>query len=210
MRALLSTFLLLFIFVSSINTSTAQNDSDTSTSNEETNELAFQKGDLMLNAGFSFGLIGYGYGYYGSRSFSVPITANVGYGVSDEISVGAYAGYYGVSYGPSGSRYRLTNYSFGVQGTFHATPILNEALELDIDEKKFDYYAKLILGFETFRWTYNGKTFDDDFFRSNTDSRAVFGPVLGVRYMFKPNIGFYVEGGRGAYGWLTLGASFKL
>lgn len=168
----------------------------------------YQKGDLMLNAGISFGLIGYGYGFYGSRSFSVPITANVAYGITEEVSVGGYLGYYGVGYGPSGNRYQLTNYSFGVQGTFHATPFLNEVLDLDADEKKIDYYGKLLVGFETFSWKYNGRSFDDRY--DTQSSRAIFGPVIGVRYMFKPNIGAYIEGGRGAYGLLTIGASFKL
>lgn len=202
--------LLTFFFLGTTQALLAQDENNSSSVVKETsNSAAFEKGDLTLNAGFSFGLIGYGFGYYGSRSFSVPITANVNYGISDEFSVGGYIGYYGVSYGPSDSRYRLTNFSFGAQGTFHATPFMNEALDFDLDETKIDYYARLILGFETFRWTYNGKTFNDEYY-SDTDGRVIFGPVIGVRYMFKPNIGVYAEGGRGAYGWLTLGASFKL
>ena len=209
MKSSLTIFLSFFLLMSSIEPIVAQTENKAAQANEEAASPVFQKGDLMLNAGFSFGLIGYGYGYLGSRSFSIPITANMGYGITDEISIGGYVGYYGASYGPSNSRYRLSNFSFGVQGTFHATPLLNEALDLGIDETKFDYYARLILGYETYSWKYNGTFFSEEL-RSDNDGRVVFGPVLGVRYLFKPTIGVYIEGGRGAYGWLTMGASFKL
>ena len=168
----------------------------------------FEKGDISLNMGMSFGLIGYNYGY-GNRSFPVPLTANVEYGINEYIGVGGYAGYLGVSYGSTGDRYTFRNYSFGVQGIFHGTEIMNEVLGLNVDETKVDYYAKLLLGFETYKWKYDGNaiyglnTFSDG-------SSAVFGPALGIRYLFKPNFGIYAEGGRGAFGWLTLGASIKL
>jgi len=172
-------------------------------------KLAYEKGDFVINAGISFGLIGYGYGYYGSRSFSVPLTATVDYGATDEFSFGGFIGYYGTSYGPKGNRYGFRNFSFGAQGTFHATAIMNEAFDMDIDEKKVDYYVRLMLGYETFSWTYNGKSYSDFYYDNQTSGRLVFAPVLGVRYMFNPNLGVYVEGGRGTYGYLTLGLSVK-
>src|SRR5690554_2260799 len=149
------------------------------------------------------------YGYYGSRSFSVPLTATVDYGATDEFSFGGFIGYYGTSYGPKGNRYGFRNFSFGAQGTFHATAIMNEAFDMDIDEKKVDYYVRLMLGYETFSWTYNGKSYSDFYYDNQTSGRLVFAPVLGVRYMFNPNLGVYVEGGRGTYGYLTLGLSVK-
>jgi hypothetical protein len=171
----------------------------------------FEEGDLSVNMGMSFGLIGYNYGY-GSRSFPLPITANVEYGVNEYLGVGGYIGYLGMNYGTTGNEYKYRNYSFGVQGVFHATPILNEMLKLGIDESKIDYYAKLVLGFETYKFKYVGNNSIYNIYNltPSNGTGAVFGPVLGARYLFNPNFGAYIEGGRGAFGWITLGISIKL
>lgn len=166
------------------------------------------KGDLSVNAGLSLGVIGYGFGYYGSSGFPIPLTVNVDYGVHEMISVGPYLGYLRRSYGLAGDRYSFTSLAFGVQGVFHATPFLNETIGMDIDEEKVDFYGKVILGYETYNWRYNGESYNSWYY--NDSGRTVFGPVLGVRYMFNPNFGGYAEGGRGTFGWLTLGLSFKL
>ncbi len=174
-------------------------------------QKAFEKGDVSLNMGISFGLIGYGYGY-GNRSFPVPLSANLEFGINEYIGVGGYVGYLGVNYENTFSsynyKYSLKTFSFGVQGVFHGSTFLNEALSMDIDDKKVDYYAKLLLGIETTSWKFQGSSIYDTYSPKNS-SRAVFGPALGVRYLFSPNFGVYVEGGRGAFGWFTLGASLK-
>lgn len=36
----------------------------------------YQKGDIKVNAGISFGLIGYGYGLYGSSTGFLPLSVN--------------------------------------------------------------------------------------------------------------------------------------
>lgn len=167
---------------------------------------AYREGELSINPGLSLGLIGYGFGYYGTGGFAVPLTVNVGYGITENFSVGGYVGYMSRSYGPVGSRARLTALSLGAQGSFHASPFLNEHLDLGIDTEKWDLYAKVILGLESRFWT---NDFGD---RSYYSDRVVprFGPVLGARYMFKPNLGIYAEGGRGTFGYLTVGLSFRL
>lgn len=188
-----------------------------STETATTSRLAYQEGDVSLNMGVSFGLIGYGWGYSGwSSSFTVPLSANVDFGLSEYFSAGGYVGYMGRSYsgtyyGGDEFKYKFRSYSFGVHGAFHASSFLNNEFDFSIDESKVDYYAKLVLGYEVYSWNYEvegDKDFYDEF---DTDSgRMIFGPVLGVRYMFKPNLGGYIEGGRGTFGWLTLGVSLKL
>lgn len=168
---------------------------------------SFREGELSINPGISLGLIGYGYGYYGSVSFTVPVMVNVSYGITDMFSVGGYAGYMGRSYGLLGSETRLTVLSFGVQGAFHASAFLNENLDLDINEEKVDLYAKVILGLEPRFWTNEDGTTSPYY---NNRVRARFGPVLGARYLFKPNLGVYAEGGRGTFGYLTIGLSFRI
>ena len=166
------------------------------------------KGDLSVNAGLSLGVIGYGYGTFGSAGFPIPLSANLEYGIHEMISVGPYLGYLRRSYGPAGDRYRFTSFAFGAQGVFHASPFLNEHLDMDINEEKVDLYGKIILGYETYSWSYNGQDWNEDYMGDT--GRGVFGPVLGVRYMFSPNFGGYAEGGRGAFGWLTFGLSIKM
>lgn len=167
------------------------------------------KGDLSVNAGLSLGIIGYGGYGYGSAGFPIPITVNVDYGIHEMISVGPYAGYLSRTYGQrtSTNRWRFTSLAFGVHGAFHASSFLNDKLDFNINEEKVDIYGKVILGYETYSYNDTGTLFDDTY---RDSGQPVFGPVLGIRYMFNPNLGGYAEGGRGNFGWLTLGLSFKL
>lgn len=169
----------------------------------------YKKGDITANAGLSFGLIGYGYGFYGSSSGFLPVTINGEYSIDEKFSVGPYAGIYTRSYN-YGSNYkdRFTALSFGVRGTFHATPFLNEILSFGLDEEKFDIYGTVLLGIETYSWKFDEQYIGSNFYSNG--SRAIFGPVLGVRYQFNPKMGIFFEGGRGAFGYGTLGISAKL
>lgn len=203
---------LTIVFVSSTMFFTVQ--AQEPTNGNTSRKLAYQEGDVSINAGISLGLIGYGWGYGWNHSFSLPLTVNVDIGVHEYFSAGGYVGYMGRSYTGStygGYKFKHTfrSYSFGAQGTFHASTFLNEEFDFAIDDKKVDYYVRLLLGYETYSWKWDdGYNFGS--INSESSGRMIFGPVLGVRYMFSPNIGGYVEGGRGAFGWLTLGASFKM
>jgi hypothetical protein len=133
----------------------------------------YEKGDISVNAGISLGLIGYGFGYYGSGGFAVPLTANLEYGLNEMITVGPYVGYLRRNYGDVGSRYSFTSIAFGGQAVFHVTPLLNEHLDLGIDEGKIDYYGKVILGYETYTWRYNGENLNNNYY--NNSGRGVLG-----------------------------------
>lgn len=168
---------------------------------------AYEQGDKLLNAGFSLGY--YGYGYFGNRSgFSLPLNASLEYGITDQISIGPYMGYARWSWkyndGFGENKYSWTFVAAGARGSFHYTEILNELLDSDVNTQKWDFYASLFLGLE-FR-SYN----DDlglDYYGNDTVVRL--GPNLGVRYLFKPNIGIYFEGGRGTFGWLNFGLAAR-
>ena len=163
----------------------------------------YEKGDLALNAGFSFGLIGYGYGYYGSASGFLPLSVNVEYSLNDKWAIGPYLGFFSRSYG-SGD-FRFTALSFGGRGTFHASSFLNENLDMNISEK-VDIYASLLLGVETLSWKYRDESISGYY---SNGSRVIFGPTVGVRYQFTPKFGAFFEAGRGAFGFGTLGVTGK-
>lgn len=162
----------------------------------------YEKGDLTASAGISFGLIGYGYGYYGGASGFLPVSLNVEYSVNDAFAIGPYVGMYSRSYGAGDYRFRAL--SFGARGTFHAGNFLNDNLNMSINTEKVDIYAALLLGVETYSWKY-ADNIADGYYANG--SRVIFGPVLGIRYLFSPNFGAFFEGGRGAFGYGTLGVS---
>mgnify|MGYP006189517033 CR=1 FL=1 len=193
---------------------TTFNASAQNSENSKSSGKAYSEGDVSLNAGISLGTIGYGWGYGWSSSFSLPLTATLDIGVHEYFSVGGYAGYMGRSYKDAwgGRTYKHTfrSYNFGVQGTFHASSFLNSEFDFNINDTKVDYYVRLLLGYEVYSWKYDD-SWNNSYINYNTSSgRMIFGPVVGVRYMFSPNVGGYIEGGRGAFGWLTLGVSFKM
>jgi hypothetical protein len=176
----------------------------------------YDTGDIMVNAGLSLGVIGYGgYGYGSNFTGFFPLTANVEYSINDQFAVGGYAAFYSrgyrIDYG--GNRYKngFRAFAFGGRGTFHATSLLNDALDANIEEDKLDLYAAVSAGLQISSWYY-----DNDYYRqlgisapNDNRVRPVLGPILGVRYMFNPGLGVYAELGRGALGWATFGVSFK-
>lgn len=167
---------------------------------------AYEEGDKIANLGISLGY--FGYGYFGDRTgFSIPINASLEYGITEEISVGPYIGYARWNYeyfnGLNDTEYSWTFVSAGARGSFHLTPLINEWGDGDIDEEKFDLYVSAILGLE-FR-SYKDDFGGNDYYNNETVLR--FGPNLGMRYLFTENFGFYVEGGRGTFGWLNFGVT---
>ncbi len=169
--------------------------------------LAYNKGDKIFMAGISFGY--YGYGYLGGRSVSVPpLTAALELGIHENFSVGPYVGYASWSYDYISFNYSWNFIAVGARGSFHYVPVLNEALDLSLDEEKLDFYVTLIVGLE-----FQTRTGDDNLSGifgendSDTDISPQFGPVLGFKYKFNDKFGVYFEGGRGAFGYGTIGVA---
>jgi hypothetical protein len=161
----------------------------------------YDGGDLTINAGLSFGLIGYGYGRYTGASGFVPIFVNGEYSLNKNLSIGPYLGFYSRSY--NDGDFKFTAISFGGRGTFHATDFLNQ-LGASIDAKKLDLYATLHLGFENLKWKYRDPSVPG-FYSDN--SSFIFGPVIGARYWLSPAFGAFFELGRGTFGWASVGIS---
>ena len=172
---------------------------------------AYNIGDKTASIGLSLGY--FDYGNFGTRTLGFPpITLTGEYGFHEYVSAGAYLGFASWKYdwGWVGSNYTYT-YSFvsvGARATFHYLPLLNENLELDIDEEKFDFYLSVIAGLEF----QNSKT-ESDFtgvdFTPNNDVDLAFGPFAGFKYMVNEQLGVFAEGGWNAFGFFTIGASLR-
>jgi hypothetical protein len=165
--------------------------------------LAYEKGDKIFLAGITFG--SYGYGFVGTRGIGVPpLTAALELGIHENFSVGPYVGYASYNYDWIGFDYSYNFLSVGARGSFHYVPLLNEALDLSLDEEKLDFYVSLLMGleFQTFSGESNGTNVNFD-----NDTEFIFAPVLGFKYKFNDKFGVYFEGGRGAFGYGTIGVA---
>jgi len=161
---------------------------------------AFNKGDLHVSAGFSFGYFGE-YGLGGRALGIIPTTASLEFALSDYFSVGPYLGY--ASWRQTvGYNYNIQFISLGGRLSFHYLPLLVDVFETDFDEEHLDFYLSLLSGIELQRARDNIAVNNNVF---------VFGPVLGFRYLFKnKKTGIFFEGGRGNFGFATLGLTFRL
>lgn len=169
-------------------------------------QRAYEEGDKILMAGISFGSYGYGFGWGASRSVGmVPLYASLEFGVHEYFSVGPYIGYTSYNYDFGAGSYSWNFLSVGAKGSFHYVPIINEAFDFNIDEEKFDFYISLFLGYE------NRSFSGDDFFGRgySNEGRLVFAPVTGFKYNFNPQFGVFAELGRGAFGYATIGVSYR-
>jgi hypothetical protein len=161
----------------------------------------------LIQGGFSFGY--YGYGYVGNRvGFSLPLTASYEMFVGENLSAGGFFGYSSYRYeGVSDYRYRWTFLDFGARASYHYIPLLNELTDADIDQEKWDFYVSLMLIFE--RRSFNSS---DQYYQDYYDNEfsTHLGTVAGFRYKFSNSLAIYFEGGRGTFGYGTLGVTLML
>jgi len=169
-------------------------------------ESSYVKGDKIIQAGFSAGT--FGYGFYGSRSgFTLPFNAAAELGFHKFLSAGPYVGFARWKYDYAYGDYSWTFFSIGGRISAHYIPFINEWWGWDIDEKKFDFYLTGLLGLEFRTFDMEETGISDDFYDNET--HLIIGPVLGFRYMLTDSWALYFEGGRGALGYGTLGASLR-
>ncbi len=190
--------LIFFITICIFHIASAQSDQ---TVEVEYGGLAYNQGDMIVQLGLSFGTYGYGFDAIGNRGFALPTTASFELGLHEYVSAGAYLGYANWNYNPIDNRFRV--FVAGVKGSFHYLPLINEALDFGLEESNWDFYLTLMFGLQSYSWK-------NDFVYAGDLSATglTFGGVLGFHYLFNQNWGIYFEGGRGALGYLTAGASY--
>jgi hypothetical protein len=174
---------------------------------ETGNRNAYFKDSKTISAGLNFGYWNYGYGT--RTGFSLPFKGSFEYGIHEYFGLGGFIGYaswhYDDFWGGTDYKYTVSFLSIGVLGSLHYAPLLNEHLDMGIDLKEIDLYFSLLLGIENqffnSNYEYANRFYDDD-------TEPFFGPVIGVKYMFSPNLGAYFETGYGLYGAFGLGVSY--
>ena len=167
-------------------------------------ETSFRGNSQFLQPGISLGY--YGYGYVGSRTgFSLPLSLVYEKNFGNNISGGGFIGYARYAYqGTSDYKYSWTFLNFGARASYHYIPFLNDALDMDIDSEKYDFYLTLMLYFENRSFSSS-----DDFYqgRYDNESNAGLGSVAGFRYHLNNKWSLFFEGGRGTFGYGTFGVT---
>lgn len=167
-------------------------------------EDSFRGNSQFLQPGISLGY--YGYGFTGSRTgFSIPLSLVYEKDFGNNLSGGGFAGYARYAYqGTSDYKYSWTFMNFGIRASYHYIPFLNDALDMDIDSEKYDFYLTLMLFFEN--RSFNAT---DDYYEGRYDNKTTggLGSVAGFRYHLSDSWSLFFEGGRGTFGYGTFGVT---
>ena len=159
----------------------------------------FEKGDKVINLGIGFG----GYGTWGYHVAVPPVSISGEVGILDNIldkgsiGVGGYLGY--ASYKETGyyaNEYWTFNRLFiGARGVFHY-PFID----------KFDTYAGLTIGFNSYSWKWHGAGSQGAYPGSSGLGSSVF---VGGRYYLSDKFGLMGELGYGI-SYINIGIALKL
>lgn len=164
----------------------------------------YVKGQQDLHLGVGLGSTFYGGGF---RSVLPPINIAYEKGITENIGVGAYAGYAAARYNYGGfNTYNYHwNYNYiilGARGAYH----------YDLFKiPKLDTYGGLMLGFTIARATFhsNDPYIDETNYTSPSSGGITWSGFIGARYKIKEKLGAYAELGYGV-SVLNLGLHLKL
>lgn len=160
---------------------------------------SFSRGDVLVNTGFSFAYYQYGLNY--QRTLKIlPTTASLEFALSDAFSVGPYVGFASWNY----IQYELNFISLGGRLSWHFAPALTQWIP-DLNLARWDIYLTGIVGVEIRAISeYNSLVSE-----AENKNKIIFGPTLGIKYLFNSTTGIFAEGGRGTFGYGTMGIAFK-
>jgi len=185
-------------------------------SHSQSPEKAYEVDDKILGLGVSFGYFRY-YGKYVSAS--IPLIAHGEYAFHDYVSVGVFFGYqnykYTDTYNEGSPPYTKVQYTYlysvvaiGAKGSFHIFPYVNDRWNTGIDDSMMDAYATAFVGYSIHVYKEVTNTGYSEYDKLN--NRPVFGPAIGFRYMFVPQVGAFAEAGVGPLGFTSAGVIFNL
>jgi len=157
----------------------------------DVNAQSFEKGDINVGGGIGLG----------SRlGGGLPINAHGEYGVTDNISVGAYVAFASYNSGFFGSSFKWTYTIIGVRGAYHFGELLGAPDNLDVYGGLGLYNYSVRIKSDVAGVNYSGGIGNDG---------INFGVHAGARYYFSDNIGAFAELGS-AVSVLQLGVTIKL
>lgn len=167
-----------------------------------TNAQAIRQGDVKFNLGIKAPYL------FGNRAESgIPVFLSTTYTIDRRFSAGLFTGFAQTRwYGPM---YNIiyNRVAYGVMGTYHMNEELKSHLNIPVDDEHWDFYINFFMGFSNYWFKQYWPTFPDHM--AYPRKELFFSPSLGVRYMPKPNIGFFAETGPGIMGALSFGLVIK-
>ncbi len=149
------------------------------------------QGDININAG-----IGAGFYYTSGSSVSIPpIGASLDYNIDDRFSIGGIATYSSSVFNYQGyGKYNFSYLVIGARGNYHFA--VNE---------KVDPYIGAVIAYNIFGSKWSGVYADPGY---NYKANAIIpASIFGGRYLFKENLGAFLELG---YPMIRIGVTIKL
>ena len=152
------------------------------------------------------------YPKFGQRTGFLPLQVSVDHSIDDHWALGAYAGYFNSTYtdkyGEQTYQSKITGFNGGLRLTLHFADIFNNMFAEVLNLKKWDLYSTASAGWYAYNWQVDPiYTNTRDFSNASFGS---FGLVVGVKWIPIPQLGIFVEGGKGPVGWVSFGISGKL
>lgn len=149
-----------------------------------------EEGQSNINLGIGFAA----FGLTGDATVP-PVSASYGYGINDNISVGAFVGYTASEQDLIFAKATYSYLVFGARAAYH-----KEFID-DVDT-----YAGIMVAYNSVGFDIDDEAFENLF---DTDlSGVVPGFYLGARYHFTDNLGAFMELGYGVSA-VNLGLTFK-
>ena len=163
---------------------------------------AFEKGIVLIDLHSSIGL-------YKNRNFvtqRMPLFAGVDFGVNNDFSVGAFAGWNQRTFKDAKfPAYDVNYYYYGGRFSAHLTEFLARKTILKFNPRTVDIYATLWAGRQVAKQvTFSGSGFLD------SGAVTIYGAFAGVRMYSMYRIGVLVEFGLGPYGLINVGICSKI
>jgi hypothetical protein len=159
----------------------------------------FDKGDIVLSAGFGLGSTYYTVGTYYKTTIP-PLWLAADYCLREDLGpgnlgIGGYMGFSGYKWEIGDQWVKYNTFIIGARGTYHFTDLVD----------KLDLYGGIMLGAEI---SSHRDNFPSGYDYSYNSSGVAYSVFAGARYFFTDNFAVMGELGYGI-AWLSLGVSLK-
>ena len=163
-------------------------------------DKCFDKGDVLLNFGTSWGWFGSSWGWNNGTFFTPNIFFSADIGVHEYVSVGPYVG---AAFQKRNST-KFRGIGIGARGNFHWWQLLDDKVSKDLKQDQLEMYLTLYLGGQISGVKTNNA-------KSSTGSFDG-GSSLGFRYYPRANgrVAVFTEWGRTPMGWGLAGAILRI